>query len=180
MKRILRPVAFVLVAIYFALDAAFSHVTKPLVDWLGNLRPFSGIRAWIVSLNRYSALALFALPVLVLEPVKPLAAYMMATGHLAFGLGSLVGAEILKLTVVERLFQLNRSKLLSIRAFAWGYGYWKRVMDWVQSSEAWQAMRVYKAKIVQAVRRFAGKSKAWPKARRMSWQFHAGSLRSRW
>ena len=170
MKRIFSPIAFVVVAIYFALDAAFAYVTKPLVNWIGKLRLFNGIRTWIVSLNAYSALALFAVPVVLLEPVKPVAAYLMATGHLTFGLGSLVGAEILKLTVVERLFQLNRNKLLSIRAFAWGYGYWKRVMDWIQSSEAWQAIRLHKAKIVQTVCGLVGKRKAWPKARRISWQ----------
>ncbi len=88
MKRIFSPVIFIFAVAYFAVDAAFSYVAKPLADWLGRLRPFSSIRAWIVSLNRYSALALFAVPVLVLEPVKPVAAYFMATGHLAFGLGS--------------------------------------------------------------------------------------------
>ena len=127
MRRIFRPVGFVLVAVYFAVDAVFSYVTRPFVGWIGKHPAFNRIRAWIVSLNAYSALALFAVPVMVLEPVKPVAAYLMATGHLVSGLGSLVGAEILKLTVVERLFQLNRNKLLSIRAFAWGYGYWRRV-----------------------------------------------------
>lgn len=170
MNRLFRPVAFVFVAIYFAVDAAFCYVTKPLVNWIGKLRPFEGIRTWIVSLNRYSALALFAVPVIVLEPVKPMAAYFMATGHLAFGLGSLVGAEILKLTVVERLFQLNRNKLLSIRAFAWGYGYWRRVMDWIETSEAWQTIRLYKSRMVQIVRGLIGKWSVGPKARRLSWQ----------
>jgi hypothetical protein len=33
-----------------------------------------------------------------------------------------ITAEFLKLTFVERLFQLNREKLLSIPAFAWGMG----------------------------------------------------------
>jgi hypothetical protein len=169
-KRIFRPVVFIFAAIYFAVDAAFSYVTKPLADWLGRLRPFSGIRTWIVSLNRYSALALFAVPVVVLEPVKPVAAYLMATGHLAFGFGSLVGAEILKLTVVERLFQLNHNKLLSIRAFAWGYGYWRRVMGWVESSEVWQAMLLLKTRTVQKLRGLFNQWKTSRKARRISWE----------
>ena len=170
MKRIFSPVVFIFAAVYFAVDAAFSYVTKPLADWLGRLQPFSGIRTWIVSLNRYSALALFAVPVVLLEPVKPVAAYLMATGHLAFGLGSLVGAEILKLTVVERLFQLNRTKLLSIRAFAWGYGYWRRALDWVESSEVWQAMLLLKAGIAEKLSGFFSQWKASPKARRISWE----------
>jgi hypothetical protein len=153
-RRIFRPVGFVLVALYFAVDAVFSHVTRPFVEWIGKLPAFNGIRAWIVSLNAYSALALFAVPVMVLEPVKPVAAYLMATGHLVSGLGSLVGAEILKLTVVERLFQLNRHKLLSIPAVAWGYGYWRRMVDWVESSKVWRAIVALKARFVQTLRGF--------------------------
>jgi len=47
----------------------------------------------------------------------------------------------LKLTVVERLFLLNKNKLLSIPAFAWGYRYWRRMMDAVESLEVWKASR---------------------------------------
>ena len=176
MKRIFGPIAFVLFAIYFAVDAAFSCATKPLVAWIGRLRPVSSIRAWIVSLNAYSALALFAVPVVVLEPVKPAAAYLMATGHLAFGLGSLFGAEILKLTVVERLFELNRDKLLSIRAFAWGYGCWRHVMDWVESSVVWHAMRLLRTRIVQNLRGLVRQGKALPKAQRISHGNHTRNV----
>ena len=91
MNRILKPAAFVIVAIYFVLDAAFSCVTTPLVNWIGRQRVFGKVRGWIVSLRPYSALALFAVPVIVLEPVKPVAAYFMPTGHLVFGLGTLIG-----------------------------------------------------------------------------------------
>jgi hypothetical protein len=45
------------------------------------------------------------------------------------------------LTVVERLFQLNKEKLLSIPAFAWGYRYWRAMMDLVESLEVWKAAR---------------------------------------
>jgi hypothetical protein len=168
-RRLLRPIAFVLVALYFAVDAAFVYVTRPLVEWLGKLRAFSRIRAWIVSLNAYSALALFAVPVMVLEPVKPLAAYLIATGHLVSGLGTLVGAEILKLTMVERLFHLNRDKLLSIRAFAWGYGYWRRMVEWVQASKAWRMMVELKARVAQSLRSYL------PRRKTMSWR--SGSSR---
>ncbi len=173
-KRLFRPIGFVLVALYFAVDAVFAYVTRPVVAWIGSLRIFGKIRAWIVSLNAYAALALFAVPVMVLEPVKPVAAYLMATGHLISGLGSLVGAEILKLTVVERLFQLNRNKLLSIRAFAWGYGYWSRLVEWVQSSQAWRVLVALKAKFVRAVRGLR-RQRSWSDADEP--QRHAGGQR---
>jgi hypothetical protein len=76
-----------------------------------------------------------------LEPAKPLSAYLIATGHFFPGAVVFIAAEVLKLTVVERLFQLNKKKLLSIPAFAWGYGYWRRMMDFLESTKAWQAAR---------------------------------------
>jgi hypothetical protein len=42
---------------------------------------------------------------------------------------------------VERLFQLNEEKLLSIPAFAWGYRYWRAMMDMVESLAVWKAAK---------------------------------------
>jgi hypothetical protein len=42
---------------------------------------------------------------------------------------------------VERLFQLNKEKLLSIPAFAWGFAYWRRIMDFLESTAAWRMAR---------------------------------------
>jgi hypothetical protein len=49
--------------------------------------------------------------------------------------------EILKLVLVERLFSLNRDKLLTIPVFAWAYGKYRLVMDWLEGMEAWQMVR---------------------------------------
>jgi hypothetical protein len=65
----------------------------------------------------------------------------MGTGHFFEGAVTFITAEVLKLTFVERLFHLNRTKLLSITAFAWGYRYWRHMMDVVESLEVWIASR---------------------------------------
>jgi len=90
-------------------------------------------------LRPYSALALFCGAVLILEPAKPLAGYLLGTGHFFAGAVTFITAEVLKLTLVERLFLLNRQKLLSIPAFAWGYRYWRHMMDVVEALEVWKA-----------------------------------------
>ena len=64
----------------------------------------------------------------------------MGTGHFGAGAITFVTAEVLKLTFVDQLFQLNRRKLLSIPAFASGYHYLRRMMDLVESMEAWKAI----------------------------------------
>jgi hypothetical protein len=93
------------------------------------------------SLRPYPSLALFAVPVVLLEPAKPFAGYLIGTGHFFAGAVTFITAEVLKLTFVERLFQLNRTKLLSIPAFAWGYRYWRHMMDVVESLEIWRTSR---------------------------------------
>jgi hypothetical protein len=50
--------------------------------------------------------------------------------------------------LVERLFNINRDKLMSIPAFAWAYGKYRLAMDWLESTEAWQTVRHW-SRIVQ-------------------------------
>ncbi len=111
------------------------------------------------SLAPYPSLALFAVPVIILEPAKPLSGYLIASGHFFAGAVVFIAAEVLKLTVVERLFQLNKKKLLSIPAFARSYGYWRRMMGLLESTEFWRASRRIGVKAVGWVRAVRAESK---------------------
>ena len=98
MNRILKTTVFLIAALYFLVDAIFLTFAKSLANWIAEHWIFESLRAWIVSLPPYPTLALFALPVAILEPVKPMAAYLVGTGHVGTGLTFLVAGEILKLT----------------------------------------------------------------------------------
>jgi hypothetical protein len=152
MIRIWKTPVFVLATVYFVLDGLFFYVTRPITAWISKLRIFERTRRWIVSLRPYPSLALFAVPVIILEPAKPLAGYLAATGHFCAGAMTFVAAEVLKLSFVERLFQLNREKLLSIPAFAAGYKYWRRMMDVLESLEVWKASRRLASHAVRVLR----------------------------
>jgi hypothetical protein len=141
MLRALKPVLFILAAIYFGIDELFSVAARPIAAWLARQHFFHRFRDWSHSLRPYAALALFAVPLLILEPVKPIAAYLAATGHFAAGATLFVVGEILKLVLVERLFQLNRRKLMSIAAFAWCYVHLCAVWSWLESFAVWQSVR---------------------------------------
>src|SRR5260370_20226818 len=141
MGRVWNTPVFILATVYFVVDGVFSHVTQPITVWLAKKKLFERVRLWVTSLGPYPSLALFAVPLIILEPAKPLSAYLIGTGHFFAGAVTFITAEVLKLTLVERLFQLNRTKLLSIPAFAWGYQYWRRMMDAVESMEVWRAAR---------------------------------------
>jgi hypothetical protein len=141
MARVWNTPIFILATMYFVVDVVSSHITQPIARWLAKKKLFERVRLWIISLGPYPSLALFAVPLIILEPAKPMSAYLIGTGHFFAGAVTFITAEVLKLTFVERLFQLNRNKLLSIPAFAWGYQYWRHMMDVIESMEAWKAAR---------------------------------------
>ena len=154
MKRILKSAVFVLATVYFIVDAVFLTIATPLARWMARQRVFVRFRKWIGSLRPYPSLALFAVPIIILEPVKPVAAYLIGTGQIAAGVTVLTIGEILKLIIVERLFKLCRRKLLKIPLFAWGYGHWRQGIDWLVSMKAWQAARRWILKVRLLLRNF--------------------------
>ena len=141
MKSILRSAIFVVATAYFIVDAVFLTIATPLARWIARKRIFIRLRKWIGSLRPYPSLALFAVPVIVLEPVKPVATYLMATGSVSAGMTVLIAGELLKLVIIERLFKLCRFKLLKIPIFAWGYRHWRNGVNWMTSLKAWRAAR---------------------------------------
>ena len=141
MKRILKPVTYVLAAIYFLVDAVFMSVARPIARWIGRHFEFRWLRTWIKSLPPYPSLALFSVPVIILEPIKPVAAYLAATGQIVSGAVTFIIGELLKLVLVERLFHLTRDKLMRIPAFAWAYGKFAEMRAWLQATEAWRMIR---------------------------------------
>jgi hypothetical protein len=89
----------------------------------------------------------------ILEPVKPVAFYLTAKGHVLGGCAVLVLGEIIKVTLVEQVIEITKPKLMSFRWFAWAYGHWEAVTDRLRSIEAWQAVRRQFHSIVARVRR---------------------------
>jgi hypothetical protein len=153
LKRILKPIVSLLAVIYFLVDAVFLPIATGISNWIARYWMFRRLRRWIVSLRPYPTLLLFAVPVIVLEPVKPVAIYLAGTGRVWSGAVVFVVGELLKLVLIERLFSLTRDKLMSIPAFAWGYTKYLELRQWVTSLEAWQAVRRLSLAARYAIRR---------------------------
>jgi len=169
-NRILKSVIFMLAAIYFLVDAIFMTVVRPFANRIAEHWTFGSLRAWIVSLRPYPTLALFAVPLIVLEPVKPVAAYLAGTGHIAMGWIVFVVGEVLKLVLVERLFSVSRDKLISIPAVAWTYGRYWQAKEWLESFEAWQTARRWRRLTRCTVRNYVQEVKASQRLERVSFQ----------
>jgi len=141
LKTIFEPLVVVVAAIYFIVDALTLSILKPLLRKIANLGLFAFVVRWIASLRPYATLALFLIPLILLEPVKPLSAYLVATGQFKLGMFVLVVGEVLKITTVERIFHIGRKKLLTIKAFALVYHF---LWDWltrIQALPEWQAVK---------------------------------------
>jgi hypothetical protein len=154
-KRILRPIIYGLAALYFLADAAFMTIAKPISDWLAKHVVLRQLSVWIRSLRPYPSLALFLVPVIILEPVKPVAAYLAATGRIASSVVTLIVGELVKLILVERLFRLTRDKLMKIPAFAWVYMKFREAKKWLKNTEAWKAIH----RISKVARRYLAEMK---------------------
>jgi hypothetical protein len=141
MKRILKPISYVLAAMYLCVDLIFAGIAKPISNWIARRFEMRRLRGWIRSLPPYPSLALFSVPVILLEPVKFVAAYVAATGNFIVAAITFAVGELLKLVLIERLFDLTREKLMKISAFAWTYGHYVQAREWIMQSEAWRTIR---------------------------------------
>ena len=140
MKRILKLLTYIAAGLYLLVDAIFMTLAKPIADWIDEHVALSRLRDWIKSLPPYPSLALFSVPVIVLEPIKPIAAYLAATGQFLSGAVTFVFGELLKLVLVERLFSLTREKLMRIPAFARLYQRYSQAIAWLKATEAWRTL----------------------------------------
>jgi hypothetical protein len=153
MKRVLKILGYALITIYFVADLVFETVARPLSQWLGRLQILRPVYAWISRLRPYPALALFSVPVVILEPVKPVGAFLVSAGHVVAGVLTIAAGEILKITLVERLFRLTRDRLMQIPIFSMLYRHWMTFHAWVTSSEIWRWARAQIARLKAPFRR---------------------------
>jgi hypothetical protein len=66
---------------YFLIDAFFVLLVRPIGRWLDRVPAFLRIAIRIKSLGPYPSLFLFIVPLIVLEPFKPLGLYLISTGR---------------------------------------------------------------------------------------------------
>jgi hypothetical protein len=137
-RRILKFFVMVFAILYFFIDAIFFSILKRTFARIGRLPISIRVAEWIASLGPYQSLVLFLIPLVILEPVKPVSVYLIAKGKTVFGLSVLIVGEILKVAIVERLFHATREKLLLISAFAWIYNFLEAGLDYIQHLPGWQ------------------------------------------
>ena len=111
------------------------------------------------ALPPYAALALFALPALLLLPVKLAALWLIHQGRTMLGLAIIVIAKVIGTAIVARLFTLSQPALMQLGWFARLYTRWSAwkegLLAWVRASAAWRAARALKARLRRQWARWA-------------------------
>jgi hypothetical protein len=156
--RVVRPIIRRSLEFLLALVIVFEEWGwRPLAELLGQLarwRPWAVLESVIVRLPPYAALLVFALPTLLLLPLKFLALFLVANGQLVLATALFVAAKVVATALVARLFLLTQPALMQIGWFAWCYDTivpWKQALvDRVHASWAWRAGRVVKERVRRA------------------------------
>lgn len=151
-RFLLRPLLTAAALVYFLIDAVALEALRPLAAWIGRLRVAERLAARIRRLGPYPTLVLFLVPLVVLEPLKPVGLYWMGTGHPVQGALLLGAVELVKVTLVERLFHIGKEKLLTIPAFAWCYVRVVRWLAWLTALPPWRAAKRAAGRVREALR----------------------------
>ena len=78
---------------------------------------------------------------IVLEPLKPISVYLMASGHISAGVPVLGLGGVFKILIVERTFHIGRPNVMRITAFARAYNFVWEWLSWMQSLPPWLAVK---------------------------------------
>ena len=153
--RLLQPVLRHSLEIILALIIVFEEWGwRPLADLLARLArfgPWAKLESGIARLPPYPALLAFALPSLLLLPLKFMALLLIANGQLLLASLLFIAAKVGATALIARLFTLTQPALMQIGWFAWGYDTimpWKEALtERVRASWPWRLGRLWKERL---------------------------------
>jgi hypothetical protein len=148
LARWLRRMAGLCLALLILFEEWGWEPLSRLVASLLRLPLLSWVERRIAALPPYAALFVFALPWLLLLPVKLLALWLIASGQNLLGVIAILLAKVVGTATVARLFTLTRPALERLAWFSAGYARWRAwkegLVAQVRASEAWNWGRAVK------------------------------------
>ncbi|MBF0415864.1 MAG: hypothetical protein HQL79_08870 [Magnetococcales bacterium] len=154
LKKIITYPAMLVAAVIVLFEELIWDKITDLVAWLARMRWLARLEAWIATLGPYPTLALFAVPILTLLPIKIVALYLIAHGRVGLGILVVVLAKVSGTAISARLFVIAKPKLMTFPTFVRIYHQVVRFKHWAHDMVAgWPVM--------QAVRRAVAALKQW-------------------
>ena len=169
-KRILAAPLIVIAAIVILFEEWLWDDLQRLAAWIGRLPVLRQLEGVIARLPPYAALVVFAVPGLLLLPVKLLALQFIAHGHALMGVAVIITAKLVGTALVARIFTLTHASLMRIAWFARLYGWFMdfkgRVLAVVHASRIYQQAHALYAKVKAGVKAlFSAQGKSFLKRR---------------
>ena len=123
-RRLPRPL-MLLLAVAFLVEAwvwnACAALGRQIIELIPWTRLKARIAAFIALLPAPVALIIFLIPLLIVEPFKIVALWLIAVGHPFLGALGWVAMQFAGVGLVAVAFDLTREKLLSMPWFVWVY-----------------------------------------------------------
>jgi hypothetical protein len=117
MRRLLQPL-LVLLALIFLIEAWLWDHLEPVVARVVALIPLHAFKAWLAAcVNRLSpaqTLVVFAIPLLLLFPLKLVEVWLLTHHYWIAAIALIVASKFIGLGVLAFIFDVTRSKLLQL------------------------------------------------------------------
>ncbi|UZE49700.1 hypothetical protein [Rhodopseudomonas sp. P2A-2r] len=117
MRRLLQPF-LVLLALIFLIEAWLWDHLEPIVARVVALIPLRAFKAWLAAcVNRLSpaqTLVVFAIPLLLLFPLKLVEVWLLTHHYWIAAIALIVASKFIGLGVLAFIFDVTRSKLLQL------------------------------------------------------------------
>jgi hypothetical protein len=127
---------------------------RPLADALGRLArlaPFAWVERQIQRLPPYGALMVFAMPSLLVLPLKLVSLWLIGSGRVLAAGALFLAAKVVGTALIARLFIVTQPQLMRIGWFKRAYDVvmpWKNnLVAWVRTTWGWRYGRLVKARI---------------------------------
>ena len=138
-----RIILAILLILWTLLEALLLPIFRPLVARLSELRLFDWLGSLLGRLPPYAALAIFAVPFIVIEPIKAFALYWFGVGHFIQGGVLYVLSHLASILIVERIYFAAHEPLMQIgwfkRLMTWLDGLRRTGLDWARATMVWRA-----------------------------------------
>lgn len=143
-RIVLAPLVY-LAAVLLLLEDWLWDLSARLVARIAGWPPLRALENWLRRLPAAAAMAVFALPALLLLPVKLLALFAIARGHAMWGLLVIIVAKVAGAALVARIYLITRPALLTIGWFASLLGWFiplkERLIAQLRASAPWRDLQ---------------------------------------
>lgn len=136
MRRWLRPF-WIALALLFLLEAWLWDHLEPIVERVVNLIPWGRLKVTLARLidrlPPWAVLFIFAIPFIVMAPLKFLEVYFLATRNWLGAVSVVILIKLLGLGLTAFIFEVTREKLLEMAWFRRMYDWFLWARDWAHA-----------------------------------------------